>query len=103
MDTILGILPDESYNGISELADLSMCVNLYQHTPYFSIQEIGTWYWIATAETHQVMLPSGGVNMCVLFFSWPWFFSTRFLLGKVFNEACNSPVNGYPRGSVMKY
>jgi hypothetical protein len=26
MDTILGILPDKSYNGIRALTDLSMCV-----------------------------------------------------------------------------
>ena len=26
MDTILGILPDESYSGIRALADLSVCV-----------------------------------------------------------------------------
>ena len=49
------------------------------------------------------MLSSGGVNMCVLFFSLAMFFPTGFFLGKVFNEACNSPVNGHPRGSVMKY
>jgi hypothetical protein len=31
MDTILGIPPDGSYSGIRALADLSICVNLYQH------------------------------------------------------------------------
>ena len=30
MDTILGILSGESYNGIRAFADLSVCVNLYQ-------------------------------------------------------------------------
>ena len=30
MDTILEILSGESYSGIRALADLSMCINLYQ-------------------------------------------------------------------------
>ena len=30
VDTILGILLGESYSGIHELADLSVCVNKYQ-------------------------------------------------------------------------
>ena len=34
MDTILGILLGKSYSGIRALADLSMCVNLYQQGPY---------------------------------------------------------------------
>ena len=34
------------------------------------------------AERHQVMLPSGGVNMCVLFFPWPGFFPLGFPLAR---------------------
>jgi hypothetical protein len=50
---------------------------VHKGVPYFSIQEIGTWYWIVTAERHQVMmLPSGGVNMCVY----------SFFLGHVFSH-----------------
>ena len=30
-DTILGIPPGESYSGIRALADLSVCVKIYQH------------------------------------------------------------------------
>ena len=30
VDTILGIPPDESYNGIRALVDLSVCVKIYQ-------------------------------------------------------------------------
>jgi hypothetical protein len=30
VDMILGIPPDESYNNIRVLADLYMCINLYQ-------------------------------------------------------------------------
>ena len=38
MDTILGILLGESYSGIRVLADLSMCVNLYQQ--YYKEMEL---------------------------------------------------------------
>ena len=33
MDKILGILLGESYSGIHALADLSMCVKIYQQLP----------------------------------------------------------------------
>jgi hypothetical protein len=46
------------------------------------IQEIGTWYWIATAKRHQVMLPSRGVNMCVIFFLGHVFFPQGFSLAR---------------------
>ena len=29
MDTILGILPDESYSGVRMLTDLSVCIKIY--------------------------------------------------------------------------
>jgi len=31
VDTILGILPDESYSSIRALVDLSVCIKIYQH------------------------------------------------------------------------
>ena len=43
MDTILGILPGESYSGIRALVDLSVCVNKYQQVFWHRCQGNGCW------------------------------------------------------------
>ena len=43
MDTILGILPGESYSGIHALMDLSMCVKIYQQAFWRCCRGNGCW------------------------------------------------------------
>ena len=41
MDTILRIPLGESYSSIRALADLSVCINIYQHRPHLLVERRG--------------------------------------------------------------